>query len=360
MTTSTAHRVAQLTRQIARLQAEIADLGWDTNFAMLTRNAFLRRCCSLKDGVRRVAFVDLNAIHTQNLLYGYAEVDERVRAAFDLPWRNEHTVARWFSGDEIAVLFDESADAQAAEACMLELEASAGAQVLGLAWDTGSWDVSVESIEEAMARLSEEVRRRAIKEASEAGAGRGEAAIADAELATLPRRRGMVERMQRLLGQGQVAIVLIYGDLDQLGHINAIHGRQSGDLAMLAVLRAIREEVPDALIARESSSYLICLEDTSLEDGFLRAEAIRSAVAALPPLTVGGESTPLHLSAGVAALPRHAASARELCRHAEEALFRAQADGGNCVRLAQPQTMVAKTSHYGPEQLTRLAALAEA
>jgi diguanylate cyclase (GGDEF)-like protein len=359
MTTSTAQPVAQLTRQIARLQAEIAELGWDTNFSMLTRNALLRRCRSLVDGVRQVAFVDLEAIHTQNLLYGYAEVDERVRAAFDLPWRNAHTVARWFSGDEIAVLFEASVDAQEAEDRMHELETSTEVQGLGVAWATGSWDASTESIEEAMARLSEEVRRRCLREASEDGAGRDDS-LADTELATLPRRRGIVERIERRLRKGATDMVLVYASLDHLAHLNAVHGLQSGDLAMLAVLRAIRDESPHALVGREASSYVICLEGTSLEDGFLRAETIRGAVDALPPLTVGGESTPLRLSAGVAALPRHATTARELCRHAEEALFRAHEDGGNCVRLAQPQTMVAKTSHYGPVQLARLAALADA
>lgn len=358
MSTATAKRVAELTRQIARLQAEISELGWDTNFGMYTRNALLRHCRSLEGGVRKVAFVDLEAIHTLNLLYGYAEVDERVRAAFDTPWRNEHTVARWFSGDEIAIVFDANTSAGEAESCMCELESRAQAQGLGFDWALGSWDVAAESIEEAIARLAEEVRHRSL--AHDGSDHRRPADLTSGELASLPRRRGLLERLQRRIAASNAPLVLIHADIDGLRHINAIHGRQSGDLAMLAVLRAIREHAPEALLARETDSFMVCLEGTSLEEGFLVAERIRSAVAALPPLTAGGGPTPVRIAAGVAALPAHAATARELCRHAEEALFRAKEEGGNCVRLAQPQTMVAKTSHYGPSQLARLADLAEA
>jgi len=353
--TTTAKRVAELTRQIALLQSEIAELGWDTNFGMFTRNALLRHCRSLEGDARQVAFVDLEAIHSLNLLYGYAEVDARVRATFDTPWRTLHTVARWFSGDEIAIVFDEASSTEQARAQMCELESRAQAQGLGFDWAIGRWETGSESVEEAVARLAEEVRCRALEDDSTT-----RPVDANVELSGLPRRRGLIERLQRRMAQSNEPLALIHADLDGLRIINAIHGRQSGDLAVLAVLRAIREHAPEALLAREMDSFLVCLSGVALEEAFLVAERIRARVAAMPPLTAGGSPTPIRLSAGVAGMPAHASSARELARHAEEAVFRAKEDGGNCVRLAQPQTMVAKTSHFGPGQLGRLAELAEA
>jgi diguanylate cyclase (GGDEF)-like protein len=354
--TTTAKRVAELTRQIALLQSEIAELGWDTNFGMFTRNALLRHCRSLPGDVRQVAFVDLEAIHSLNLLYGYAEVDARVRATFDTPWRTLHTVARWFSGDEIAVVFDEEASTEQARAQMCELESRAQAQGLGFDWALGRWETGSESVEEAVARLAEEVRCRALEEPCDSG----RPVEASVELSGLPRRRGLIERLQRRLARSSEPLTLIHADLDGLRVINAVHGSQSGDQAVLAVLRAIREHAPEALLAREMDSFMVCLSGIALEEAFLVAERIRATVAAMPPLTAGGSPTPVRLSAGVAGMPAHASSARELARHAEEAVFRAKEDGGNCVRLAQPQTMVAKTSHFGPGQLGRLAELAEA
>lgn len=353
--TTTAKRVAELTRQIALLQSEIAELGWDTNFGMFTRNALLRHCRSLEGDARQVAFVDLEAIHSLNLLYGYAEVDARVRATFDTPWRTLHTVARWFSGDEIAIVFDEASSTEQARAQMCELESRAQAQGLGFDWAIGRWETGSESVEEAVARLAEEVRCRALEDDSTT-----RPVDANVELSGLPRRRGLIERLQRRMAQSNEPLALIHADLDGLRIINAIHGRQSGDLAVLAVLRAIREHAPEALLAREMDSFLVCLSGVALEEAFLVAERIRARVAAMPPLTAGGSPTPIRLSAGVAGMPAHASSARELARHAEEAVFRAKEEGGNCVRLAQPQTMVAKTSHFGPGQLGRLAELAEA
>ena len=354
--TTTAKRVAELTRQIAMLQAEIAELGWDTNFGMYTRNALLRYCRSLENGIRQVAFADLEAIHSLNLLYGYAEVDARVRAAFDTAWRHQHIVARWFSGDEIAIVFEQEAGTEQARAYMCEIENRAHAQGLGFDWALGSWEVGSESIEEAVARLAEEVRCRALEEPCD----NGRPVEASVELSGLPRRRGLIERLQRRLARSSEPLTLIHADLDGLRVINAVHGSQSGDQAVLAVLRTIREHAPEGLLAREMDSYMVCLDGVALEDGFLVAERIRSAVAAMPPLTAGGSPTPVRLSAGVAGIPAHASTARELARHAEEAVFRAKEDGGNCVRLAQPQPMVAKTSHFGPGQLGRLAELAEA
>lgn len=194
-TNAATKRIAELGRQIAILQAEIVELGWDTNFGMYTRNALLRYCRALESGTRQVAFIDLEAIHSLNLRYGYEEVNARVSAAFDTTWRREHTVGRWFSGDEIAIVFDGDTSPQKAQSCIGELEGRAHAQGLRLTWALGRWDVQSESIEEAMAPLIEELRCRALADMPEYRCSTD----LHAECSTPPQRRVLLQRLHKAL-----------------------------------------------------------------------------------------------------------------------------------------------------------------
>ena len=54
------------------------------------------------------AFIDLNHIYELNEHLGYNEVDRRVKEMFSVSFRRSDIVARWYSGDEIVILFDGS------------------------------------------------------------------------------------------------------------------------------------------------------------------------------------------------------------------------------------------------------------
>ena len=56
--------------------------------------------------MRWVAFIDMNKIHELNEELGYTEVDRRMKETFSVPFRRSDVVARWYSGDEIVILFD--------------------------------------------------------------------------------------------------------------------------------------------------------------------------------------------------------------------------------------------------------------
>ena len=96
--------------EIEYLQARVTELSWDETFGMLTRNAFLQYCGQLPPGGRSIVFLDLSEIGNLNNLYGYAEVDRRVKLIFSSLQIPGVTVARWYSGDEIVLLFDVSRD----------------------------------------------------------------------------------------------------------------------------------------------------------------------------------------------------------------------------------------------------------
>ena len=106
-------------------------------------------------GRRVVAFIDLDDIHRLDQELGYAEVDRRVHAMFSVPFRRSDIVARWYSGDEIVILFD--SERLGAQRKIEELAAAAAAEGLGFKFDIGDWDVGKTPIEDVIEQLSKNV-----------------------------------------------------------------------------------------------------------------------------------------------------------------------------------------------------------
>lgn len=149
-------RIFGLHTHIAELERRIRELSWDNAFDMWTRNAFLQFCRVMPRGRRTVAFIDLDDVHGLNASLGYQEVDRRIQSAFAIPWRSSDIVARWYSGDEIVILFDN--DYEGAEIKINELKASASDNGLGFAYEIGSWYVGEEPIEAPVERISNLLR----------------------------------------------------------------------------------------------------------------------------------------------------------------------------------------------------------
>jgi GGDEF domain-containing protein len=137
--------------EIRILQAELAELSWDAPFGMLTRNAFLHSCRNLPSGIHSLAFIDLDDIGELNLRIGYTEVDRLIFAAFTCLRGGSDTVARWYSGDEIVVLFAAGSDPQVAIERLIQ---SAAATHLTFHFQIGVWDAGRETVEQAIAVLS--------------------------------------------------------------------------------------------------------------------------------------------------------------------------------------------------------------
>jgi len=144
---------------IRDLERKVEELSWDDAFGMWTRSAFLQLCRVMPRQKRVVVFIDLDDIHGRNLQWGYVEVDRRIKKAFAIPLRRSDIVARWYSGDEIVILFD--SDEQGAVRKVEELKRSAARQDLTFEYEIGAWDVGVESISDVVEALTERNRRRA-------------------------------------------------------------------------------------------------------------------------------------------------------------------------------------------------------
>lgn len=150
-------RIFGIHGHILDLERKIRELSWDSAFNMWTRNAFLQFCSVMPRGVRTVAFIDLDDIHGLNASVGYREVDRRIRDTFSIPWRSSDIVARWYSGDEIVILFDN--DIQSATDKMFELKKSGKSHDIGFVHELGSWVVGEETIECVVDNLTKRLKR---------------------------------------------------------------------------------------------------------------------------------------------------------------------------------------------------------
>lgn len=141
--------------ELAGLREKVRELSWDSAYGMYTRPAFLQFSQIMPRGTRIVAFLDLDEVHRLDQELGYTEVDRRIKATFSVPFRRSDVVARWYSGDEIVILFD--SDRIGAERKIEELAASAHHEGLTFKFDLGEWEVGKEPVEDVLDALASNV-----------------------------------------------------------------------------------------------------------------------------------------------------------------------------------------------------------
>jgi hypothetical protein len=145
-------RVFGFEKEIESLKGKISSLSWDDAFGMWTRSAFLHFCEIMPRGERCVFLLDFEDIHGLNQRIGYRAVDERINRTFSIPFRSSDVIARWYSGDEIVILFD--GELAGAMHKMRELEASAAAKGLSFRWEHDQWRVGEEAVKDVVDRMA--------------------------------------------------------------------------------------------------------------------------------------------------------------------------------------------------------------
>jgi diguanylate cyclase (GGDEF)-like protein len=128
-----------------------------------------------------------------------------------------------------------------------------------------------------------------------------------------------------------VAVVL--ADLDRFKMVNDTYGHQAGDV----ILREATARMRMALRASDSigryggEEFLLVLPNTEPHIALTVAERARAAVCT--PVQVNGVSIAMSASLGVASTRTATDCADGLIQAADAALYRAKADGRNCVSL---------------------------
>jgi diguanylate cyclase (GGDEF)-like protein len=126
------------------------------------------------------------------------------------------------------------------------------------------------------------------------------------------------------------ALSLVMVDLDHLKWLNDQFGHQAGDAAISSAGEVLAEMPRRVDIAARygGEEFAVILIETQIQGALTAAEYWRAAINQ----RAVAEGYHLSASFGVASYPLHAATAEDLIRAADRALYRAKRAGRNCVR----------------------------
>jgi two-component system cell cycle response regulator len=204
-------------------------------------------------------------------------------------------------------------------------------------FDLGANDHCLRPIDanELRARVRNQVRRKRYQERLRADLDRSlELAVTD-PLTGLRNRRYVRRHLDSLLRTESAAVLLV--DIDRFKAINDTHGHNIGDAALREVAERLREQLRAAdVVARYGGEeFLAVLTGVEAPEALVVAERLRDAIAAVP-LRTGGMNLPLTISVGVA-VGAAGTMLDRLIGAADQALYRAKADGRDRACLALPE-----------------------
>jgi diguanylate cyclase (GGDEF)-like protein/PAS domain S-box-containing protein len=152
-------------------------------------------------------------------------------------------------------------------------------------------------------------------------------------LTDLPNRYLFDEKLASALqsaAAGQLALALLYMDLDGFKQVNDRHGHASGDLLLQQAAQRIRHCVRQTdTVARLGGDEFVALlyGVTDLDHATTVGEKIRASLE--QPFELGGMLAHLTVSIGIAHYPEDGRDKQSLLHHADDAMYAAKRQGGN-------------------------------
>lgn len=155
----------------------------------------------------------------------------------------------------------------------------------------------------------------------------------------LPNRRAMEHRLQlewdRSMRYGK-SFVVIAADVDHFKRINDSYGHAVGDMALIAVAKALQSSAreTDQVSRCGGEEFLILMPEAQMQtDGIAMAERLREAVATTTVTSPGGEVIAISASFGVSGWLPSDQHREDILRRADSAMYAAKAQGRNCAVL---------------------------
>jgi len=146
----------------------------------------------------------------------------------------------------------------------------------------------------------------------------------------------MLQREIRRAARSELPLGVMMLDLDHFKRFNDTYGHEAGDAVLRETAsflgRSIRAE--DFVCRYGGEEFVVVLPTADLRVAGLRAEGIRSRLRDLVVMHQGHSVGLVTASIGVAALPQHGTTERELLQAADAALYRAKRDGRDRIVLA--------------------------
>jgi two-component system cell cycle response regulator len=182
------------------------------------------------------------------------------------------------------------------------------------------------------------IRRANVIETTRAANERLEELARTDPLTRLANRRVLVERLQAEIERArryESVVSLLMIDLDHFKKVNDAHGHLVGDEVLQEVALLVQQAVRtvDVVARYGGEEFVVVLPETAGDGAVTFAERIRERLEAHTFATKAGLALRLTTSIGIATFPdRDVETAEDLFARADEALYRAKADGRNRVR----------------------------
>jgi diguanylate cyclase (GGDEF)-like protein len=134
------------------------------------------------------------------------------------------------------------------------------------------------------------------------------------------------------------SLAVVLADVDFFKRINDGHGHDAGDAVLRGIAARFGQAMRDVDVAARfgGEEFVVLLPDTDLDGALVMAERLRRSIE-LRPFTAGAIDIAATMSFGVAAFPRSSPTREGILAAADRALYRAKAEGRNCVRSAPPR-----------------------
>ncbi len=155
-------------------------------------------------------------------------------------------------------------------------------------------------------------------------------------LTEIHNKRYFIEALEREMSRAQRygrELSILMFDIDYFKRVNDSYGHLAGDyvlqsLARLISTRSRREEI----FARYGGEeFVVLLPETAKQGAMELADQLRKRVASYT-FIFEGEEIPITVSIGVATMGSEPITPIDFLRRVDEQLYRAKADGRNCVR----------------------------
>lgn len=160
-------------------------------------------------------------------------------------------------------------------------------------------------------------------------------------LTGLPNRRLFLDRLAPMMNKSRRpddSFTLIFIDLDGFKGINDKYGHHVGDRVLQTTARRLTALVRESdTVARLGGDEFVVIARSLMSDANIDSFCTKAIQALSQSFSVEGQELSVGCSLGCAEFPRHGEDDITLLTHADAAMYRAKAAGGNSYCIYSPE-----------------------